>query len=280
MVSRGFGDTAPMDLGLAGRGCLVTGASRGIGLATARLLAAEGANVLLCARDADTLDAATTQCAIVAQLAGGQVASLTVDVTDPAAPERLLAVAEERFGGLDVLVNNAGTTSSRPLATLTDDEWQAQWELNVMAPLRLMRLATPRMADRGWGRVVNVASAAGKRPGLHNAAYSVTKAAELALSRVVAEANARHGVLVAAVAPGPVATPLWTAEGGLADQASAREGTSSAAAIASTAQRIPLGRLGTEEEIASVIAFLCSERSSNVVGAAWSVDGGYAPLFI
>ena len=144
-----------------------------------------------------------------------------------------------------------------------------------MASMRLMRAFAPAMAERGWGRIVNVASSAGKRPSLTNAAYSVTKAAQLSLSRVFADTWADRGVLVNAVAPGAVASSLWVGEGGLGgpDRRGARASTREEA-LEAQAAKIPLGRLATEEEIASVVVFLCSERASMVTGAAWSVDGG------
>ena len=251
-----------MDLGLAGKRCVVTGASRGIGLATARMLSAEGARVLGVSRSAEGDDA------------------LALDVTEPDAGERVLAACEERLGGIDALVNNAGTSAARPLEELSDDEWREQWELHVMAPLRLMRALAPRMAERGGGRIVNVCSSSGKRPSLTNAAYSVTKAAQLSLSRTFADAYADRGVLVNAVAPGPVETGLWLDAGGLADQVAARSGTSRDETLEAARAKIPLGRMGTEDEIAAVIVFLCSERASNVAGAAWSVDGGAVPVII
>jgi 3-oxoacyl-[acyl-carrier protein] reductase len=260
-----------MDLGLAGKACVVTGASSGIGLATARALTAEGARVLLVARSEERLaDAASS--------VGGF--AFPIDVTEPSAAEAIAAEATGRLGGLDVLVNNAGTSRNRSLEDLTDDEWQEQWELHVMASMRLMRAAVPGMAERGWGRIVNVGSSSGKRPSLSNAAYSVTKAAQLALSRVFADTYASKGVLVNAVAPGPVDTPLWLAEGGLADQAAEAKGISRDEALAAARAKIPIGRFGSEDEIAAVIAFLCSERASDVVGSTWSVDGGAVPLFI
>jgi 3-oxoacyl-[acyl-carrier protein] reductase len=137
--------------------------------------------------------------------------------------------------------------------------------------MRLMRAFAPGMAERGWGRIVNVSSSAGKRPSLTNAAYSVTKAAQLSLSRVFADAYASRGVLVNAIAPGAVTSPLWLGEGGLAEQA---PGSSREEALAAQAAKIPLGRMAEPEEVASVIAFLCSEPASTVTGAAWSADGG------
>ena len=261
-----------MDLGLTGKPCVVTGASRGIGLATARALLDEGARVLLVARREEGLREAA------AGLDG--VETLAVDVTAPGAGEEVVSACVSRFGSIWGLVNNAGTSAVTPLDELTDADWQAQWDLHVMASLRTMRAAAPRMAAAGGGRIVNVCSSAGKRPSLTNAAYSVTKAAQLSLSRVFADSFAADGVLVNAVAPGAVESSLWMAEGGLADQAAVRSGKSREEVIEGQRAKIPLGRFGTEDEIASVIAFLCSERASDVAGAAWSVDGGTVPLFI
>jgi 3-oxoacyl-[acyl-carrier protein] reductase len=265
-----------MELGLEGRTCVVTGASRGIGRATAALLLAAGARVLLVARGEEALEEAARA------LAGaeGDPEALALDVTAPDAGERVRRRCEERWGPVEVLVNNAGTSFHRPLEELEDAEWQGQWELHVMASLRLMRATVPRMAERGWGRVVNVCSSSGKRPSLSNAAYSVTKAAQLSLSRVFADAYGARGVRVNAVAPGPVESSLWMEEGGLADQAAAAQGRSREEALEAARARVPTGRFGTEEEVAAVVAFLCSEAASNVSGAAWSVDGGSVPVIL
>lgn len=260
-----------MDLGLSGKRCVVTGASRGIGRATAELLAAEGARLLLVGRDRDGL----------AETASSGAEILAADVTDPQAGERIVAACVERLGGVDVLVNNAGSSFVRPLDELTDADWDGQWQLNVRGPERLMAAAAPLMAEQGWGRIVNVVSTSGKRPSLRNAAYSVTKAAQLSLSRAYADAYAAHGVLVNAVAPGLTASELWKGRGGLADQTVAAGGAADRkAAMAAAAARVPLGRFAEPQEIASVIAFLCSERASDVVGAAWSVDGGAVPIIL
>ncbi len=243
-----------MNLGIEGRVCVVTGGTRGIGAATARMLAQEGARVLSVSRHG---------------------ADVELDVTAPDAAERLLAAC---FEPPWALVNNAGTSQARALEDLTDADWQQQWELHVMAPMRLMRAFAPAMAEAGGGRIVNVSSSSGRRPsGRLDASYSVTKAAELSLSRVFADAFASKGVLVNAVTPGAVEGELWTEEGGLADQIAARSGKTRDEVLESTRQSPPLGRMGSDDEVAAVIAFLCSELASNVAGAAWAVDGGAVP---
>jgi 3-oxoacyl-[acyl-carrier protein] reductase len=259
-----------MDLGLSGRVAVVTGASAGIGWETTKALAAEGGQVVMVGRSAERLEAAA------AELGPNRPRTIAADITDPAAAR---AIADQA-GAPDILVNNAGTSAIRPLGELTDAEWQEQWDLNVMGPMRLMRALAPGMADRGWGRIVNVASSSGKRPSSTNAAYSVAKAAQLSLSRAFADAYAKRGVLVNAVTPGPLETGLWLDEGGMADQAAAAQNTSRDEALAAARGRVPLGRFGTPDEVAAVICFLCSERASNVTGAAWSVDGGAVPIIL
>ncbi|MET0557489.1 MAG: SDR family oxidoreductase [Solirubrobacterales bacterium] len=266
-----------MDLGLAGRACVVTGASRGIGRETARLLCAEGARVLLVGRDEGRLAEAVAE----ASEAGGEAAAIALDVTDADAGERLLAGATERFGALDVLVNNAGSAQWRDLDDVPDEDWRAQYELNVMAPLRAMRAAAPAMAERGWGRVVNVCSTAGKRPSAAMPDYSVAKAAELSLSRLFADRYAKSGVLVNAICPGPTESEMWMEPGGLLDESHALSGAGSReAALAEAGAKRPIGRLAEVGEIAGAIVFLCSERASYVSGAAWSVDGGTVQVII
>ena len=265
-----------MDLGLRDRACIVTGASGGIGRPTAVALAGEGASVLLVGRREDVLADVAQACS----QAGGTGEPLALDVTAVDAGERGVRACLDRFGRIDALVNGAGTSAVCSLEELTDDDWQAQWELHVMAPMRIMRAAAPVMAERGWGRIVNVCSSSGKRPSGTNMAYSVTKAAELSLSRAFADLFAARGVLVNSVSPGPVAGDLWLARGGLADQSAQARGISREEVLEATASRQPIGRLGTEQEIAAVIVFLCSEPASNVAGAAWSVDGGAVPVII
>ncbi len=246
-----------MNLGLEGKVCVVTGATRGIGASTARMLSQEGARVLSVARRGADLD---------------------LDVTARDAGERVLAACPSAPWAL---VNAAGTSRARPLDELSDGDWQQQWELHVMGPMRLMRALAPVMAEAGGGRIVNVASSSGKRPSSRlDASYSVTKAAQLSLSRVFADAWAARDVLVNAVAPGPVKGGSWTKRGGLADQLAARTGKTRDEVLESTGAGLPRGRMGTDDEAAAAIVFLCSEPASNVVGAAWSVDGGSVPTIL
>jgi 3-oxoacyl-[acyl-carrier protein] reductase len=270
-----------MDLGLRDRGCVVTGASRGIGRETARQLCAEGAGVLLVGRDEGRLAAAAEEAAEAGEACGGRAAVLALDVTDEDAGERMLAAAERGFGALDVLVNNAGAAKWRDVDEVPDEDWRAQFELNVMAPLRAMRAAAPPMSERGWGRIVNVCSTAGKRPSAAMPEYSVAKAAELSLSRLYADRYAERGVLVNAICPGPVEAELWMEPGGLLDQSRRLSGAASREQALETAgSKRPIGRLAEVGEIASAIVFLCSERASYVSGAAWSVDGGTVQVII
>ncbi len=270
-----------MDLGLAGRTCAVTGASRGIGLETARLLCAEGANVLLVAREEERLAEATEEIARAGAESGGRAQHLSLDVTDDSAGDHMLAAAEQDFGPPDVLVNNAGSARWRDLDDVPEEDWRAAYELNVIAPLRAMRAMIPGMEERGWGRVVNVCSTAGKRPSAAMPEYSVAKAAELSLSRLFADRHAKSGVLVNAVCPGPVEAELWMEPGGLLDQSVDLSGAGSREeALAEAGAKRPIGRLAAVGEIAAAIVFLCSERASYVSGAAWSVDGGTVQVII
>jgi 3-oxoacyl-[acyl-carrier protein] reductase len=242
-----------VNLDIAGRTAVVTGATRGIGAATAELLESEGVNVVRVAR------------------------ATGIDVTAPDAALRIAALAPD---GIDILVNNAGTSPGLTVEQLTDSDWLSQWELHVMAGMRLMREFAPVMAQRGWGRIVNVSSASGKYPTAGNPAYGVAKAAQLALTRVFADLYASRKVLVNAVTPGPVATSIWLEDGGLADKAAAAKGITRERVMEDVAAAVPLGRYATPEEIAAVIVFLCSERASTVVGSAWSVDGGFTRIVI
>jgi NAD(P)-dependent dehydrogenase (short-subunit alcohol dehydrogenase family) len=246
-----------MDLGLQGKRCLVTGSTGGIGLETARLLAQEGASVVTCARGAPP--------------GVGEDAHVQADLSRAGEPERAVADA----GPLDVLVNNVGAAHHRDFLEVTDEQWQELWELNVMSYVRAVRAAVPGMRERGGGAIVNVSSTAGKRPSTGMPDYSVTKAAVLSLSRLVADLYAKDGIRCNAVAPGPTATEAWLSEGGLAEQQGDRDEV-----LRKVAAGRPIGRLAEPAEIAAVIAFLCSERASYVTGAAWSADGGTVPIIV
>ena len=179
-------------------------------------------------------------------------------------------------------MNNVGEAYQVGFEELTDEHWNAMWQLNVMSYVRCIRAVLPGMKEAGAGTIVNVSSTAGKRPSTGMPNYSVTKAAVLSLSRLVADLYAKHGIRCNAVAPGPTATQAWLGEGGLADQQAAGSGSikTRQQVLEAVGSGRPLGRLAEPDEIASVITFLCSERASYVTGSAWSADGGTVPIII
>ncbi len=250
-----------MDLGLRDRVCVVTGSTAGIGLEVARLLAEEGAHVVTCGRGDSP--------------AVGEALHVTVDLSTPGEPERVVEAAVG-LGGIDCLVNNVGAARQARFEDVPDEEWDAYWQLNLMSHVRAIRAALPTMQARGGGAIVNVSSTAAKRPSTGMPHYSVTKAAMLSLSRLVADLYAKDGIRCNAVTPGPTATGAWLGEGGLADQ----QGGDRDEVLAKVGAGRPLGRLARPEEIAAVIVFLCSDRASYVTGAAWSADGGTVPIII
>ena len=250
-----------MDLGLRERVCLVTGSTAGIGLEVARLLAEEGARVVTCGRgDAPNV---------------GETLHVSADLSLPGEPERMVDAAAE-LGGIDCLVNNVGAARQARFEEVLDEEWDAYWQLNLMSHVRAIRAALPAMRSRGGGSIVNVSSTAAKRPSTGMPHYSVTKAAMLSLSRLVADLYAKEGIRCNAVTPGATATDAWLGEGGLADQ----QGGNRDEVLAKVGAGRPLGRLALPQEIAAVIVFLCSDRASYVTGAAWSADGGTVPIII
>ena len=261
-----------MDLGLKDRICLVTGSTAGIGLETARLLAAEGARVAVNGRGADRVEQARAEV--------GAALGVACDLSEPAAAEQLVAETAAALGPVECLVNNVGEAYQVGFEELTDEQWNAMWQLNVMSYVRCIRAVLPGMKQGGAGTIVNVSSTAGKRPSTGMPNYSVTKAAVLSLSRLVADLYAKHGIRCNAVAPGPTATQAWLGEGGLADQQAAGSIKTRQQVLEAVGSGRPLGRLAEPDEIASVITFLCSERASYVTGAAWSADGGTVPIII
>jgi NAD(P)-dependent dehydrogenase (short-subunit alcohol dehydrogenase family) len=261
-----------MDLGLQDRICIVTGSTAGIGLATARMLAAEGARVVVTGRDTQRVEEART--------AADAALGIVADLGEVGAVEELVREAAASLGDVDCLVNNVGIAYQQPFEEVTDYQWDEMWQLNVMSYVRAIRAVLPRMRERGEGVIVNVSSTAGKRPSTGMPNYSVTKAAVLSLSRLVADLYAKDGVRCNAVTPGPTATPAWLDDGGLADQQARTSGKSRDDVLAAVGSGRPLGRLAEPEEIAAVIAFLCSARTSYVTGAAWSADGGTVPIII
>jgi 3-oxoacyl-[acyl-carrier protein] reductase len=261
-----------MDLGLRDRVCVVTGSTTGIGLATARLLGEEGARVVVAGRDSQRVEAARQE--------AGAALGVAADLAEPAAAEELVGQATDSVGPVDCLVNNVGIAYQASFDELTDLQWDELWQLNVMSFVRAIRAVLPSMQERGSGVIVNVSSSAGKRPSTAMPNYSVTKAAVLSLSRLVADVYAKDGVRCNAVTPGPTATSAWLADGGLADQQARRSGKAREEVLESVGAGRPLGRLAEPDEIAAVIAFLCSDRASYVTGAAWSADGGTVAIII
>jgi 3-oxoacyl-[acyl-carrier protein] reductase len=250
-----------VDLALGDRRCLVTGSTGGIGLETARLLVAEGARVVTCGRSG------------APEI--GEALHVSADLGEAGEPERVVAGTVAALGGLDVLVNNVGVARQARFEEVPDVEWDEYWRLNVMSYVRAIRAALPHLRERG-GAIANVSSTAGKRPSTGMPHYSVTKAAVLSLSRLVADLYAKDGIRCNAVTPGPTATQAWLGEGGLADQ----QGGDRGEVLAKVGAGRPLGRLARPEEIAAVIVFLCSDRAAYVTGAAWSADGGTVPIII
>ena len=261
-----------MDLGLSGRVCVVTGSTGGIGLETARLLGAEGARVVVTGRDSARVEAARRET--------GAALAIVADLSEPGAPEELIAEATEQLGAVDALINNVGIATQADFLEVSDREWDEMWQLNVMSFVRAIRAVVPPMRERGEGVIVNVSSTAGKRPSTSMPHYSVTKAAVLSLSRLVADLYAKDGIRCNAVTPGPTATDAWLGAGGLADQQGKRTGKGRDEVLEAVGAGRPLGRLAEPEEVASVIAFLCSDRASYVTGAAWSADGGTVPIIV
>ena len=271
----------PPAFDLTGRTALVTGAGSptGIGMASARLLAACGARVVVTA----TTDRVHDRVAELT-VAGHAAAGVVADLTTPQGADTVVAAALDLGDGLDVLVNNAGMVATATggdylegdLLGTPPERWTASLARNLDTAYLTTRAALPHLRAADSGAIVNVSSTAGKRPSTGMPHYSVTKAAVLSLSRLLADLYAKEGIRCNAVTPGPTATDAWLGEGGLADQQCGDRDE----VLKKVGAGRPLGRLATPEEIANVVVFLCSERASYVTGAAWSADGGTVPIIL
>jgi NAD(P)-dependent dehydrogenase (short-subunit alcohol dehydrogenase family) len=239
---------------------LVTGASKGIGLACAQALSAAGHRVALAARDKTTLEEVSL---------AGESLVVPTDVTDPAAVETMFATVEEAWGPVEVLVVNAGAGASSPLASTSDEEWQRMLDLNLTAPFRCIRRALPAMTSAGFGRVVVIASVASKVGETRIASYTAAKHGVLGLVRSAAAEVARTGVTVNAVCPGYVDTPMTDDS---VARIAARTGRSPSEARALLERKQPIGRLVTPEEVAATVMLCVSNGAIN--GQGLNVDGG------
>jgi NAD(P)-dependent dehydrogenase (short-subunit alcohol dehydrogenase family) len=259
-----------MDLALKDRVALVTGASSGIGLAIARGLAQEKAHVVLCARDgARTAEQARR----IEQEYGVEALGMSCDVTSPTDIEAVRRAVEQAFGGVDILINNAGAGSNENILTATDDRWQYYWELHLMAAVRFARAFVPSMRGRGGGVILNNASICAKQPLDYEPIYNVTKAALVMLSKCLADELIQHNIRVNCINPGLIMTSAWE---DAAKQATAGASTDWKKYLEEVAkQKAPIGRFATTEELADFFVFLCSPRASYCVGSTYYVDGGW-----
>jgi NAD(P)-dependent dehydrogenase (short-subunit alcohol dehydrogenase family) len=262
-----------MNLGLEDRVAVVTGASKGIGLAVTQTFLAEGARVVAASRtrtsELDRLD--------------GDLVHVRVDLTDPGAPTEVIAAAVEEFDGLDVLVNNAGGPppgTSLPrfgFLELDDDDWREMLEFNLLSAVRACRAAIPVMIDGGGGAIVNVSSVHGRQPSAVNVDYGAAKAAMINLTKALSEEFGPQGIRVNGVCPGPVRTPWWTDDGGAADILASKTGSDSESVVTTVAPEmmgLTTGRLAEPQEIADAVAVLASSRSASTTGTELVVDSG------
>ncbi len=264
-----------MDLQLSGRIAVVTGASKGIGLATTRTLLEEGAQIVAASRKTTPeLDA----------LASPDLVHVPADLMDPDAPAQVISRAVDAFGGLDILVNNAG--GPPPGVKLprfsflapTDADWQAMFEFNLFSAVRAIRAAIPLMLGRGGGAIVNVSSGHARQPTAMNVDYGAAKAGMNSLTKALSEEFGPQGIRVNTVSPGPVRTAWWTDEGGAADIMAAQAGTDRDTVMDTVApemMKLTTGRLVDPQEIADAIALLVSPRSASTTGADFVVDAGW-----
>jgi NAD(P)-dependent dehydrogenase (short-subunit alcohol dehydrogenase family) len=258
-----------MDLGLQDKVAVITGGSIGIGLAVAKGLAAEGAHVVIAARNAERLEAARAEIVDAAKV---RVVSVICDVAISDGVAAVIATAEKEFGGADILINNAGTGSNETIMDAPDEKWQYYWNLHVMAAIRLARGLVPSMRRRGGGVILNNASICAAQPLWYEPIYNVTKAALVMVSKTMATEFIKDGIRVNAINPGFVLTPDWikTAKQLTADQGGDWQGYIDNLAK----ENAPIGRFSSPEEIADFFVYLCSARASYSVGSTYFVDGG------
>jgi len=252
-----------MDLELKGKVAIVTGGSQGIGKATALRLAAEGACVVIAARGRELLDQAAAQI----RAAGGSVAAVPADVSRAEDCARLVSEAVAAFGRLDILVNNAGTSATAEFESVTDDVWQADFDLKLFAAIRLARLALPHMQRQGGGRIINVTNIGAKQPRAKSMPTTVTRAAGLAFTKALSKEFAPQQILVNTICIG-------TVRAGQHERKAAKAGIPVEDLYAERGREIPLGRVGRAEEVANAIAFLASGAASYITGSSINLDGG------
>lgn len=254
-----------MDLGLRGRSALVAAASRGLGRAIAEELAAEGADLTVCARG----EAALAEAADALRAAGARVTAVAADLTDPAGVERVVRAATEAYGRVDVLVTNTGGPPAGPFESHSAETWRQAIAGNLESVLNLVRLVLPGMRERRWGRIVNVTSIAVKQPVDGLILSNSVRAAVTGFARTLANEVAADGVTVNNALPGYHRTRR-------VEELAARAAQSGGGdAVARWEREIPMGRLGDPREFAALVAFLCSERASYVTGTSITVDGGW-----
>jgi 3-oxoacyl-[acyl-carrier protein] reductase len=258
-----------MDLGISGKIALVAGSSRGLGRAVAEELAAEGANLVLCARNETTL---TDTANAIRQATGVRVLAATADVSEPAAVERVWKAARKEFGRVDILVTNAGGPPAGPFESHSPEAWSNALRLNFESAVNMIRAVLPGMKERHWGRIINITSIAVKQPVDNLILSNSVRAALTGLSRTLANEVATDGVTVNCVMPGYTLTDR-IAE--LAKSNATQKGTSVESQTAVWESQIPMRRLGTPREFAAMVAFLASERASYTTGASIAVDGGW-----
>ena len=257
-----------MDLQLKGKVAVITGGTQGIGKATAERLAAEGAKVVIVARGQAGLDTVAAQI----RAAGGAVHGVSADVSSPDGAAHIIAEAVKAFGGVDILINNAGTSATGAFESVTDGAWQSDFDLKLFGAVRLIRLALPHMKARGAGRIVNVTNIGAKQPGARTMPTTVTRAAGQAMTKALSKEFAADGILVNSVCIGLV-------RAGQHETRAAREGVDLETHYQNIGKTVPIGRVGRADEAANVIAFLVSEAASFVTGSSINIDGGASAVF-